>query len=192
MTTSPRTRKRSRLDRGSARHVEDVEELVSGYPHDVILIAQGTVYRGRQGARQLVSRLQHDLRHARWELETVVKNEVAYVKWRAVGPADGGDGRRSGTMQGFVICPLRAFRSVSPVLNYAVSQLFDRQRSRRGCRLAASEGGMRSRPGARRSSPRLPSTRASRWTDRHSVRSRRRPVPIEAPATPHVPSAGLM
>ena len=64
---------------------EDLEGIISDYSDDAILIVQGKVYRGKDGARQVFTELLSDVPHAAWELVTVFAEDVLYLEWKATG-----------------------------------------------------------------------------------------------------------
>ena len=68
---------------GSALGAEDIEDIVSDYADDAILIVQGRTYRGQQSAREVFTQLLHDLPQASWQLETVFADDVLYLEWKA-------------------------------------------------------------------------------------------------------------
>lgn len=47
--------------------------------------SNGTVYRGKDGARQVFVRLLSDVPQAEWALNTVFADDVLYLEWKAVG-----------------------------------------------------------------------------------------------------------
>jgi len=70
---------------GSALGAEDLEDIVSDYGDDAVLVVHGVVYRGRDGARQVFTQLLNDVPQASWELETVFADDVLYLEWKATG-----------------------------------------------------------------------------------------------------------
>ncbi len=86
--TSARTPEEIFAHHGSAAGAEDLEDIISDYADDAILIVQGTVYRGQDGARQVFTQLLHEVPQASWELETVFADDVLYLEWKA-GSATG-------------------------------------------------------------------------------------------------------
>ena len=70
---------------GQALGAEDLEEIVSDYADDAILVAQKQVYRGKDGARQVFTQLLADVPQAQWDLETVFAQDVLYLEWSAKG-----------------------------------------------------------------------------------------------------------
>jgi ketosteroid isomerase-like protein len=70
---------------GNALGAEDLEDIVSDYSDDAILVVQKTVYRGKDGARQVFTQLLSDVPHAAWELVTVFAEDVLYLEWKATG-----------------------------------------------------------------------------------------------------------
>jgi len=73
----------------AALGAEDLEDIVADYTEDAVLIAQNKVFRGRDGARQVFTKLLQDVPQATWELATVFEDDVLYLEWKA-----GGGGRR--------------------------------------------------------------------------------------------------
>lgn len=70
---------------GQALGAENLEEIVADYTDDAILIVQGTVYRGKDGARQVFVQLLSDVPQATWDLNTVFADDVLYLEWKATG-----------------------------------------------------------------------------------------------------------
>jgi ketosteroid isomerase-like protein len=70
---------------GQALGAEDLEEIVSDYADDALLVVQKKVYRGKDGARQVFTQLLADVPSAKWELETVFAEDVLYLEWKATG-----------------------------------------------------------------------------------------------------------
>jgi ketosteroid isomerase-like protein len=70
---------------GQALGAEDLEDIVSDYADDAILIVQKQVYRGKDGARQVFTQLLSDVPQAKWDLGTVFVDDVLYLEWKATG-----------------------------------------------------------------------------------------------------------
>jgi ketosteroid isomerase-like protein len=70
---------------GQALGAEDLEDIVSDYTEDAVLVVQKKVYRGKDGARQVFTQLLSDVPQAQWELETVFAADVLYLGWKATG-----------------------------------------------------------------------------------------------------------
>jgi ketosteroid isomerase-like protein len=70
---------------GQALGSEDLEDIVSDYSDDAVLVVNKQVYRGKDGARQVFTQLLGDLPQAKWELETVFAEDVLYLEWKATG-----------------------------------------------------------------------------------------------------------
>lgn len=70
---------------GEALGGEDLEEIISDYADDAIIIAHKNVYRGKDGARQVFTQLLFDVPQASWELDTVFEDDVLYLEWKATG-----------------------------------------------------------------------------------------------------------
>ena len=70
---------------GQALGAEDLEEIVSDYADDAILIVQKKVYRGKEGAREVFTQLLSDIPQAQWELDTTFADDVLYLEWNATG-----------------------------------------------------------------------------------------------------------
>lgn len=70
---------------GSSLGAENLEEIVSDYADDAILVVHGLVYRGKDGARQVFTQLLNDVPQARWDLNTVFCDDVLYLEWKADG-----------------------------------------------------------------------------------------------------------
>jgi len=64
---------------------EKLEDIVSDYTDDAILIVNKKVYRGKDGARQVFTQLISDLPQAAWKLDTVYADDVLYLEWTATG-----------------------------------------------------------------------------------------------------------
>jgi hypothetical protein len=61
----------------------DVEEIISDYSDDAILIVGSKVSRGRDGARDVFTQLLQEAPQAIWEVEPVFAEDVLYLEWRA-------------------------------------------------------------------------------------------------------------
>jgi hypothetical protein len=62
----------------------DLEGIVSDYSDDAILISQGETYRGKDGVRQVFTRLLSDVPQASWQLPVMVfADDVMYLEWKA-------------------------------------------------------------------------------------------------------------
>jgi hypothetical protein len=70
---------------GQALGSENLDEIVADYSDDAILICQKQVYRGKDGARQMFTKLLGDVPQASWELETVFVDDILYLEWKAKG-----------------------------------------------------------------------------------------------------------
>jgi ketosteroid isomerase-like protein len=70
---------------GQALGAEDLEDIVSDYADDAILIVQKQVYRGKDGARQVFTQLLSDVPQADWDLATVFVDDLLYLEWKATG-----------------------------------------------------------------------------------------------------------
>jgi ketosteroid isomerase-like protein len=70
---------------GQALGGEDLEGILADYRDDAILIVQGKVYRGKDGARQVFTQLLSDVPQAAWDLVTVFADDVLYLEWKATG-----------------------------------------------------------------------------------------------------------
>jgi len=70
---------------GQALGAEDLEDIVADYADDAILVVQKQVYRGKEGARQVFTRLLSDVPQAEWQLATVFADDVLYLEWKATG-----------------------------------------------------------------------------------------------------------
>ncbi|HEX6871252.1 MAG TPA: nuclear transport factor 2 family protein [Micromonosporaceae bacterium] len=68
---------------GQALGAEDVEEIVSDYTDDATLVLHGTVYRGKDGAREVFTQLLRDVPKATWDLDTVFADDILYLEWKA-------------------------------------------------------------------------------------------------------------
>jgi hypothetical protein len=83
--TTTRTAEEIFAHHGQALGAEDLEDIVSDYAEDAILIVQNKVYRGRDGARQVFTQLLSDVPQATWTLGTVFAEDVLYLEWQARG-----------------------------------------------------------------------------------------------------------
>jgi ketosteroid isomerase-like protein len=70
---------------GSALGAENLEDIISDYTDDAILVVHGKVYRGKDGARQVFTQLLNDVPQATWDLDTVFCDDVLYLEWKAEG-----------------------------------------------------------------------------------------------------------
>src|SRR6266567_3962477 len=61
----------------------DIEGLVSDYSDDAILIVGGDVLRGRDGARDVFTRLLQEAPQAVWDVKPVFAEDVLYLEWTA-------------------------------------------------------------------------------------------------------------
>jgi ketosteroid isomerase-like protein len=83
--TTARTPEEVFTHHGKALGAEDLEDIVSDYTDDAILVVQKNVYRGKDGARKVFTQLLSDVPQAAWELETVFADDVLYLAWKATG-----------------------------------------------------------------------------------------------------------
>jgi len=81
--TTLRTAEEIFAHHGQALGAEDLEDIVSDYTDDAILIVQGTIYRGKDGARAVFTQLLQDVPQAAWDLDTVFADDVLYLEWKA-------------------------------------------------------------------------------------------------------------
>lgn len=70
---------------GQSLGAEDLEEILSDYADDAVLIVQQKVYRGRDGAREVFTQLLSDVPQAEWELGPTFADDVLYLEWKATG-----------------------------------------------------------------------------------------------------------
>jgi len=68
---------------GQALGAEDLEDIVSDYSEDAILIVNKEVFRGKDGARAVFTKLLQDVPKAKWDLDTVFVDDVLYLEWKA-------------------------------------------------------------------------------------------------------------
>ncbi|WP_020522362.1 nuclear transport factor 2 family protein [Catelliglobosispora koreensis] len=68
---------------GQALGAENLEDIVSDYADDAILVVQGKIYRGKDGARAVFTQLLQDVPQAAWDLDTVFADDVLYLEWKA-------------------------------------------------------------------------------------------------------------
>jgi hypothetical protein len=83
--TAMRTAEEVFAHHGQALGAENLEDIVSDYTDDAILIVQNQVYRGKEGARQVFTQLLQDVPQAAWELGTVFADDILYLEWKARG-----------------------------------------------------------------------------------------------------------
>jgi SnoaL-like domain len=80
---------------------ENLDDLIATFHDDAIVIANKKVYRGREGIRQVFSRLLSEVPQAKWEVEPVWADDVLYIEWKARSSAgridDGIDSSPSAT-----------------------------------------------------------------------------------------------
>jgi ketosteroid isomerase-like protein len=82
--TTMRTAEEVFAHHGQALGAGDLEDIVSDYTEDAILIAQNKVFRGKDGARAVFTQLLQDLPQATWTLaNTVFVDDVLYLEWKA-------------------------------------------------------------------------------------------------------------
>jgi hypothetical protein len=84
MTTS-RTPEEVFAHHAAALGAENLEDIVSDYADDAVLVVQRTVYRGRNGTREVFTQLLRDVPQATWELDSTFVDDVLYLEWRAQG-----------------------------------------------------------------------------------------------------------
>jgi ketosteroid isomerase-like protein len=70
---------------GQALGAENLEEIISDYADDAILISQEEIYRGKDGARAVFTQLLQDVPQADWALDTHFADDVLYLEWKARG-----------------------------------------------------------------------------------------------------------
>jgi hypothetical protein len=70
---------------GQALGAEDVEDIVADYADEAILVLHKEVFRGKDGARQVFTRLLGDVPQAQWELNPTFVDDVLYLEWKATG-----------------------------------------------------------------------------------------------------------
>jgi hypothetical protein len=87
--TAPRTAEEVFAHHGQALGAEDLEDIVSDYADDAILIVHSKIFRGRDGARAVFTQLLQDVPQARWDLDTVFADDVLYLEWKARSAAAG-------------------------------------------------------------------------------------------------------
>ena len=61
----------------------DLEEIVTDYADDALLIVQKQVFRGKDGARQVFTQLLADVPEASWEVDSTFADDVLYLEWKA-------------------------------------------------------------------------------------------------------------
>jgi len=85
MTTASRSPQEVFAHHGQSLGAEDLEAIISDYSDDAILIVQGKVYRGHDGARQVFTQLLSEVPQAQWNLNTVFADDILYLDWKAQG-----------------------------------------------------------------------------------------------------------
>lgn len=81
--TAMRTAEEIFAHHGQALGAEDLEDIVSDYTEDAILIVHGKVHRGKAGARGVFTQLLQDVPQAAWDLNTVFADDILYLEWKA-------------------------------------------------------------------------------------------------------------
>jgi hypothetical protein len=81
--TTARTAEEVFAHHGQSLGAENLEDIVADYTDDAILIVQGKVYRGKDGARAVFTQLLQDVPQAEWDLHTVFADDVLYLEWKA-------------------------------------------------------------------------------------------------------------
>ena len=62
----------------------DIDEVVSGYAQDAVMVANGEIYRGRDAIRPLFERSRaNSILDLDLITDVVTEGEVVYVSWRA-------------------------------------------------------------------------------------------------------------
>ena len=70
---------------GQALGAEDLEDIVADYAEDAVIVLNKEVFRGKDGAREVFTRLLGDVPQAQWELDTTFADDVLYLEWNATG-----------------------------------------------------------------------------------------------------------
>lgn len=70
---------------GESLGSENLEEIIADYADDALLIVQKEVYRGKEGVRQVFTKLLSDVPQATWDLDTTYADDVLYLEWKAAG-----------------------------------------------------------------------------------------------------------
>lgn len=65
--TSTRSPEEVFTHHGSALGAEDLDDIVSDYSDEAVLIVHRSVYRGQDGARQVFTQLLQDVPQATWD-----------------------------------------------------------------------------------------------------------------------------
>ena len=84
-TMATRTPEEVFAHHGQALGAEDLEEILADYADDAILTLNKQVFRGKDGAREVFTRLLNDVPQAEWELDTTFVDDVLYLEWKAAG-----------------------------------------------------------------------------------------------------------
>ena len=85
MTAAARSPEDVFAHHGQSLGAEDLEQIISDYSDDAILIVQGKVFRGHDGAQQVFTQLLSELPQAKWQLSTTFAEDVLYLEWKAQG-----------------------------------------------------------------------------------------------------------
>jgi hypothetical protein len=81
--TAMRTAEEIFAHHGQSLGAENLDDIIADYADDAILVVQGDVYRGKDGARAVFTQLLSDVPHASWDLDTVFVDDTLYLEWKA-------------------------------------------------------------------------------------------------------------
>ena len=68
---------------GQALGAGRLDDIIDDYGDDSILIVNDEVFRGRDGARVVFTRLLEDVPESEWDLDAVFADDVLYLEWKA-------------------------------------------------------------------------------------------------------------
>lgn len=69
---------------GKALAAGDLDEIITDYTDDSVVITAGGVSHGRDGVRQFFARLLGDLPNATWDLKSqILAGDVLFLEWAA-------------------------------------------------------------------------------------------------------------
>ncbi len=82
--TTTRTPQEVFQHHGEALMAGDMDEIVSDYADDAVMITPDGVLRGKDGIREGFTKLLGDLPNADWELPTTIfEGDVLFLEWKA-------------------------------------------------------------------------------------------------------------
>ena len=85
----PRTPQEIFAHHASALMAGDVEEIVADYAEDAVIITPGSVFRGRDGIREVFTRLLAELPEASWDVPTqIYEGDILFIEWSAAAKSN--------------------------------------------------------------------------------------------------------